>query len=45
MERAAFFKDYIWTETGRRMAQQRFAFFQKFLEQLAGEVVESSAPS
>jgi len=45
MERAAFFKDYIWTETGRHMAQQRFAFFQKFLEQLAGEVVESSAPS
>jgi uncharacterized protein len=42
MERAAFFKDYIWTETGKRMAEQRFAFFQKFLEQLADEVVEYS---
>lgn len=42
MQRAAFFKDYIWTETGKRMAEQRFAFFQKFLEQLADEVVEDS---
>ena len=40
MERAAFFKDYIWTETGRRLAAQRFAFFQMFLEQLSEEVVE-----
>jgi len=43
MERALAFKDYIWTETGKRMAEQRFAFFHKFLEQLAEEVVESSA--
>lgn len=42
MQRAAFFKDYIWTETGKRMAAQRFAFFQKFVEQLADEVVEDS---
>ena len=42
MERASFFKDYIWTETGKRMADQRFAFFLKFLEQLGGEVVETS---
>jgi HD superfamily phosphodiesterase len=42
MERAAFFKDYIWTETGTRMAEQRFAFFLQFLEQLSGEVVEKS---
>jgi uncharacterized protein len=41
MERAAFFKDYVWTETGRRLAEQRFAFFQEFLEQLAEEVAES----
>ena len=45
MERAAFFKDYIWTETGRRMAKQRFEFFLKFLEQLGQEVVEHSLPS
>ena len=44
MERAALFKDYIWTETGRRMAEQRFAFFQSFLAQLAEEVFEGSSP-
>lgn len=43
MQRASFFKDYIWTKTGKRMAEQRFAFFQKFLEQLADEVVEVSS--
>ena len=45
MERATFFKDYIWTETGRRLAKQRFDFFLTFLDQLGGEVVESSMPS
>ena len=44
MERAAFFKDYIWTETGKSMAEQRFGFFLKFLDQLGQEVVESSMP-
>lgn len=44
MERASFFKDYIWTETGKRMAEQRFAFFLQFLEQLSQEVVERSNP-
>jgi uncharacterized protein len=44
MERAALFKDYIWTETGKRMAEQRFAFFQSFLTQLAEEVFEGSSP-
>lgn len=42
MERASFFKDYIWTETGKRLAEQRFSFFLKFLEQLGEEVVEES---
>lgn len=45
MERAAFFKDYIWTETGKRMAEKRFQFFRQFLDQLAEEVFENSAPS
>jgi len=45
MERAAFFKDYIWTETGKGMAKQRFDFFLKFLDQLHQEVVEYSMPS
>ena len=45
MERAAFFKDYIWTETGKRMAEERFQFFQKFLDQLAEEVFEDSNPT
>lgn len=40
MERAAFFKDYLWTETGKRLADDRFGFFVKFLERLADEVVE-----
>jgi len=44
MERANFFKDYIWTETGKRLAEQRFSFFLKFLEQLGKEVVEISTP-
>ena len=44
MERASFFKDYIWTETGKNMAKQRFEFFQIFLDQLGKEVVESSMP-
>jgi uncharacterized protein len=44
MERAGFFKDYIWTETGKKLAEQRFAFFLKFLEQLGKEVIESSRP-
>jgi HD superfamily phosphodiesterase len=45
MERAAFFKDYIWTETGRSMAKQRFDFFLTFLDQLGSEVVERSTPA
>lgn len=44
MQRASFFKDYIWTETGKRLAEQRFSFFLKFLEQLGEEVVEVSTP-
>ena len=44
MERASFFKDYIWTETGKRTAEQRFAFFLSFLKQLGEEVVETSDP-
>jgi uncharacterized protein len=45
MERARLFKDYIWTETGKRLAKQRFTFFLEFLEQLKEEVVETSIPS
>jgi hypothetical protein len=44
MERASFFKDYIWTGTGKRLADQRFSFFLKFLEQLKEEIVEISNP-
>lgn len=44
MERAALFKEYIWTDTGRRIAEQRFSFFRQFLEQLSDEVVEFSRP-
>ena len=44
MERASIFKDYIWTDTGKRMAEKRFTFFLKFLDQLAEEVFENSDP-
>jgi uncharacterized protein len=40
MQRALFFKDYIWTRTGKKLAKDRFNFFLKFLDQLAEEVVE-----
>jgi len=43
-ERAEFFKDYIWTDTGRRMAERRFSFFLQYLERLQEEVVEYSMP-
>jgi HD superfamily phosphodiesterase len=39
MQRAVYFKDYVWSETARRMAGERFAFFLKFLDQLADEVM------
>ncbi len=44
MQRAAFFKDYLWTETAKRMAENRFSFFRKFLDQLSEEVVKGSSP-
>ena len=37
MERARIFKDYIWTATGRSLAERRFAFFLSFLDQLKEE--------
>ena len=40
MQRAVFFKDYIWTDTGKKLAEQRFGFFRLYQEQLAEEVVE-----
>jgi HD superfamily phosphodiesterase len=43
-ERAEFFKDYFWTETGKRLAHHRFTFFLEFLERLEEEVVESDTP-
>ena len=44
MERAAFFKDYLWTETAKRLAEERFGFFVGFLEQLVDEVMEGESP-
>jgi uncharacterized protein len=40
MHRATYFKDYLWSKTGKRMADERYSFFLKFLEQLSEEVVE-----
>jgi HD superfamily phosphodiesterase len=42
LQRSVFIKQYMWTETGKRLAEQRFAFFQMFVDQLADEVVEVS---
>jgi putative nucleotidyltransferase with HDIG domain len=44
MQRANFFKDYIWTDTGKKLAEKRFGFFQNYLEQLTEEVVETEMP-
>lgn len=43
-ERATFFKDYFWTNTGKKMAQHRYAFFNEFLARLKEEVLESEMP-
>lgn len=40
MQRALYFKDYIWTETGKKMRDDRLGFFHTFLDQLSEEVVE-----
>jgi HD superfamily phosphodiesterase len=37
MERAQLFKDYIWTATGRALADQRFGFFLRFLDELKSD--------
>lgn len=42
MERALYFKDYIWTETGKKMRDDRFGFLLSFLDQLLEEVVEET---
>jgi HD superfamily phosphodiesterase len=41
LQRALFFKDYIWTDTGKQLAEKRFGFFQNYLDQLMEEVVEA----
>ena len=43
-ERADYFKDYIWTATGRQIAEERFSFFLEFLDQLKEEVVDAEVP-
>ena len=44
-ERADFFRDYIWTTTGRKLAEERFSFFLEFLARLKEEVVEVKIPT
>lgn len=44
-QRAEFFKDYLWTGTGKRMAGNRFARFERFLESLAEEIVDLELPA
>jgi HD superfamily phosphodiesterase len=44
MQRALYFKDYLWTETGKKMRDDRLGFFLAFLDQLSEEVVEKTAP-
>lgn len=41
LQRAKYFRDYIWSETGKKMRDNRFGFFVAFLEQLSQEVVET----
>jgi hypothetical protein len=44
MERATLFKDYVWTETGTRLAAERYLVFVDFLKQLAEEVDDAQDP-
>src|SRR5512134_1122913 len=41
-QRANYFKEYIWSATGKKMRDHRFGFFVAFLEQLSQEVVETA---
>ncbi len=45
MQRAKYFHNYIWTGTGKKMRDDRFGFFLKYLDQLSEEVVEKKSPS
>lgn len=44
-DRAEFFKDYFWTETGKRLAERRYSFLLEFLARLGEEVVTYDMPS
>jgi len=44
MQRALYFKDYLWTETGKKMRDDRFGFFLSFLNQLSEEGFEKTSP-
>ncbi|MBE9479478.1 MAG: HD domain-containing protein [Chloroflexi bacterium] len=44
-ERADYFRDYIWTTTGRKIAEERFSFFLEFLARLKEEVVDVEIPT
>jgi len=44
-ERADFFRNYIWTATGRKIAEERFSFFLEFLARLKEEVVDVEIPT
>jgi len=44
VERATLFKDYVWTATGRALADERYRFFLAYLEQLAEEVDDGEDP-
>jgi HD superfamily phosphodiesterase len=44
LQRAKYFKDYVWTETGRKMRDNRFGFFLAYLDQLSEEVAEKTSP-
>jgi HD superfamily phosphodiesterase len=44
MERARYFKDYIWSTTAQRMAQERFGFFETYLARLADEFMDGKDP-
>lgn len=44
LDRARYFKDYIWTATARQLARDRFGFFETYLARLADEVVGGKGP-
>ena len=43
LQRAKYFRNCVWTETGKKMRDNRLGFFLAYLDQLSEEVVEKTS--